>query len=362
MPAGPACLPTTVILPSIKIKSYTGFQPLRTCMLGRSYPPEFYSKIPNSKVRSVMERLAAETEEDYQSLEKVLKSFDITVYRPDIFAHNDFAEYMLLVNGQERYQVPPMNPRDNLLVYGNTMLVDRPWGKSYVDFYDGLLARIDGQIYHSRDSADLRGIGMPGITRVGTTVFCDQAAPQDVIARYLPEAHCRSVPIGSHSDSVFCPVTPGLIVSTVNVESYADTFPDWEVVYVPDTRWQDMRPFLELRKKNRGRWWIPGQETNDDLIDYVNTWYAHWLGYVEETVFDVNMLVIDEKNVICTRENPQVFEAFRRHDVTPHVVNFRHRFFWDGGLHCISLDLERHGEQIDYFRCVQYHQDPGQAA
>ena len=30
-------------------------------------------------------------------------------------------------------------------------------------------------------------------------------------------------------------------------------------------------------------------------------------------------------------------------------VPFRHRWFWDGGLHCITLDLYREGTQQDYF-------------
>jgi hypothetical protein len=62
-----------------------------------------------------------------------------------------------------------------------------------------------------------------------------------------------------------------------------------------------------------------------------------------------DMLVIDERNVVCNNYNEQVFEALARHGVTPHVCNFRHRFFWDGGLHCNTLDLVREGSQIDYF-------------
>ena len=73
----------------------------------------------------------------------------------------------------------------------------------------------------------------------------------------------------------------------------------------------------------------------------------HWVGYVEESVFDVNMLVIDEKNVICNNNcNPLVIDAFNRHGITPHVINFRHRYFWDGGLHCITSDLHREGTVI----------------
>jgi hypothetical protein len=61
------------------------------------------------------------------------------------------------------------------------------------------------------------------------------------------------------------------------------------------------------------------------------------------------MLVIDEKNVICNNYNEQVFAAFDRFGITPHVINFRHRYFWDGGLHCITSDIHREGIQKDYF-------------
>ena len=39
-------------------------------------------------------------------------------------------------------------------------------------------------------------------------------------------------------------------------------------------------------------------EYNDEFIEFAETWLSHWLGYVEESVFDVNILVIDEKNII----------------------------------------------------------------
>ena len=73
-----------------------------------------------------------------------------------------------------------------------------------------------------------------------------------------------------------------------------------------------------------------------------------WVTYVEETVFDVNMLVIDEKNIICNNYNKNLFDALDRWGITAHLVNFRHRYFWDGGLHCITSDLKRRGEQHDY--------------
>lgn len=334
----------------IHVESYSGFQPLKSCIVGRSYPPEFYSQIKNPKIRSVLERIAIETEEDYQKLVKLLESFGVNVYRPDIDPDNNFGTYMLdLPDGRKWYQPPPMNPRDDLLVSGNNLFVNRPWGDGYRDFYDHILECADGNIIHSRDHPEITTFAGPSVTRVGQDIYFD--TPQfhpDLVDRFFNQYRSRIVKTGGHSDAVFCPVTPGLIVSLWDVPTYRDTFPGWEVVYLPNQSWHAIEPFLELKKKNQGKWWIPGEEKNDELIDFVNAWLNDWVGYVEETVFDVNMLVIDEKNIICNNYNKKTFDAFERHGVTPHVCNFRHRYFWDGGLHCITLDLHRTGGMIDY--------------
>ena len=140
-----------------------------------------------------------------------------------------------------------------------------------------------------------------------------------------------------------------MIISLCDFQTYEQTFPGWEVIELPDQSWNSVRPFMDLKLKNKGKWWVPGEELNDDFTDYVENWLGHWVGYVEETVFDVNMLVIDRKNVLCNNYNKAVFDAFDRYGITPHVVNFRHRYFWDGGLHCITCDLDRVGDQEDYF-------------
>jgi len=153
----------------------------------------------------------------------------------------------------------------------------------------------------------------------------------------------------THSDSCFSVVKPGLIVSLSNVQNYEKTFPDWEIVYLPNQSWSKVDAFLKLKNKNQGKWWVPGEELNDDFTYFVETWLKDWVLYVEETVFDVNMLVIDEHNVVCNNYNRDVFNAFERHGITPHIINFRHRYFWDGGLHCITSDLSRRGTIQDYF-------------
>jgi hypothetical protein len=172
---------------------------------------------------------------------------------------------------------------------------------------------------------------------------------QDQINLEFNQTRNHVVNTGGHSDGTYCPVCPGLIISLHDVPTYADTFPGWEVVYLPGQSWTMVKDFLKLKEQNKGKWWIPGFEQDQDVIDTVETWLGHWTGYVEETVFDVNMLIIDPKNVIVFNYNKQVFDALDRYGITPHVVPFRHRYFWDGGIHCVTSDLHREGTMQDYF-------------
>ena len=166
--------------------------------------------------------------------------------------------------------------------------------------------------------------------------------------KLFPDYRVHGVDMPGHGDGAMHPVKEGLIIAIKDEEYYKDFYPDWEVVTV-ESGWEQVRPFLQMKDKNRGKWWIKGEEDNNDLIDYIDKWLGHWVTYAEESVFDVNVLPIDEENCIVNGYNKKIFDAFERHGVTPHIVNFRHRFFWDGGLHCITSDVHREGNMKTFW-------------
>jgi len=374
------------------------WDPLRICAVGRSYPPEFYSFITNSRVRAVMEKIAEETEEDYQSLIKLLHKLNVRTIRTNFNLPAE--EYI----EQGKYKNPNniMCPRDHIAMIGEdffmptvglsqywTKIAGANWGDCplTINQYNQLADSVKQEIQDmGLDAEQLIQEGDPGFVdiqelvsqhnqihygtginsamtaRIGRDLFhgsnVDDLNPnssnpcyldQTQIDQYLSNYRNHRLNTGGHTDATFCAVKPGLIVSLYDVQKYEETFPNWEVVYLPDQSWTSVKPFLDLKEKNKGKWWVPGEELNDDFTDFVESWLSHWVGYVEETVFDVNMLVVDQNNVIVNNENDQVFEAFERHGITPHVCNFRHRYFWDGGIHCVTADIHRQGEQQDYF-------------
>jgi hypothetical protein len=358
---------------------------LKVCWVGKSYSPEFYSFIKNPRVRSVMERIARETEEDYQKVVDLLEKFGVKVFRPELT--DDYRDY--LRNG--RILPPPMCPRDWTIMLGNkfyyrTRFERRGNDRNNMSLYDsafddmwldGLINLQNeeneiindiGIIGSDKDSSLLHWFNSATTTRIGKDLYfgtnagwwnkgkvLDRFKEQGLVdlqrqyQEQFPNYRCHVIDTEGHADGTFCPVVPGLIVSLCDVKTYEKTFPDWEVVYLKQNSWESVRPFLELKSKNRGKWWVPGEELNDEFTEFVEQWLGHWVGYVEETVFDVNMLVIDEKNVACSGYNKEVFDKFAEFGITPHVINFRHRYFWDGGLHCITSDISREGELKDYF-------------
>ena len=405
------------------------WDPLQVCVVGKSYPPEFYSFIKNTRLRSLFERIAAETEEDFANLVALLEQFNVKVVRPNV----PTVQLDRLLTQNRRIPGPiSMIPRDQMIMVGSKFFVfpydnisiksagrsimptnwteknyhnlrGPSWPQEFTPFdqlpdwiqdecknllqfrfspgdkaeeitskssefewwrpVTDLVKAAGNTIIENQYHEILNLIPANGVTRIGRDLFFGISKSDDNINRsadditnikqltqhFFPDYRNHIVTTGGHIDGCFTPVKPGLIVSVEDMPTYAETFPGWEVVYLPGEGWDKVQPFLDLKQKNQGRWWIKGSEYDHELIEYVETWLQDWVGYVEESVFDVNILSIDQQNVVVNGYNKQAFDAFNRHGITPHICPLRHRYFWDGGVHCVTLDLDRSGTQQDFF-------------
>lgn len=193
----------------------------------------------------------------------------------------------------------------------------------------------------------------PSVTRVGDTLVVDQLETPN-LGKYLknryPQFKQTHVAMGGHSDGIFCPVKPGHIITTDERVDYSDTFPGWDVHVIRNPSGAaDIRKWNTVRRDVNGAWWTPEANNNDEYVKFINTWMKDWVGYIEETCFEVNMLVINPELVFCINYNEGVFKYLESIGVTPHIVPFRHRFFWDSGLHCLTTDTIREGGMQSYF-------------
>jgi len=330
----------------IPIKGYATFHPLKHCWLGSGFKAEWFYDLPiynNNKIMDPLKRIADETEEDYQTLEKLLKDLGVKTYRSFLDINK--------IGSLKNIFRPPVNPRDHFAVLGEKIYV----GMGNTTGYTDVLRKIEKDNLILYEEGNFV-IDTATICRVGKDIWWDISnnIKFEIIDRYKKQWESEGFRVhisnrGYHSDSAFCVVKPGCIVSLKEIQDYETEFPNWDVLYLPDQSWAKVDPFLEMKKKVGGCWWLKGEEHNDELIAFVNTWLNDWVGYVEETVFDVNMLSVDENTIICNNYNKDVFKHFKKHKVEPIVFNFRHRYFWDGGVHCITQDLYREGTQEDYF-------------
>ena len=333
----------------IPIKGYATFHKLQHCWIGSGFQADWFHDLPiykNNKIMDPLRRIAEETEEDYQTLEKLLKDAGVQTYRAKL----DIQNFKSLKNIFR----PLACPRDNFGVIGQKLYA--LGDPNLLPGCKEVLKKIDKEnlILSPRENAV---ITTAQICRVGRDIWWDvddRVNDQLSVAKYKSIWEEEGFRVhtskrGYHSDASFCVVKPGCIVSLKDIQDYKTEFPGWDVLYLPDQSWSKVNPFMEMKEKVGGRWWLKGEEHNDQLIEFVDTWLNDWVGYVEETVFDVNMLSIDENTIICNNYNKQAFEHFKKHKVEPVLFNFRHRYFWDGGVHCITQDLYREGTMEDYF-------------
>ena len=140
------------------------------------------------------------------------------------------------------------------------------------------------------------------------------------------------MPASGHADGKIALIKPGLLLC-------------WNRKHVPEElkHWD----YIEVKRKP-----LP------DYFDHIKTqhfyktkvvdWLNSWIGYVDETVFDINVLSIDENTLLTNGYDADVASQLKRYGVDMIPFDFRHKYFWDAGLHCITLDLARDGGPDSY--------------
>lgn len=326
------------------------WDPLKHAIVGKCYGESFFEPIRDSQVRDSLQQIVRETEQDYLNIARILESFDVTVARPEIdptLTVMDFVDH----NGTIDYQAaksftliprPPMQPRDSVLVVGDRMIGTN----SEITCFDPLIRSNCKTYLDPAISFDA-----PLITPVGDTLIVDcrdHDFLSDLAGQLFPNHKIKPVYIGGHNDAVFCLPRPGIIVGTYHADNYNETFPGWTVQQLENQSWDAIPNWRKLKHSNVGKWWTPESVSNPAFAEFVDSWLTEWTGYVKETVFDVNMLSINESTILVNNYNRDLFAFFKRQGIEPVIAEFRHRFFWDGGIHCVTSDLYRQGTVENY--------------
>ena len=337
---------------------FTEWDKLTEVIVGSTYDLESLQQFDDNKFIDGMAKILEETEQDFSKLSDIFKSYNVKVHRPKQLP-------LLKENTRtwnSKYPYPAICPRDFHVVYGNTilgtiggdcnrytesdyfldiMLKKFKEGRNYISMPKPLLQsdykeyeQLEGQIlWHAAN-----------IIKCGDMLLHTQP--------YAPEQHGRGtyagldwikrnigydvkwaeIPRTGHADGKIALIKPGLLFC-------------WDPSAIPEElkSWD----YIKLERKPLPDYF------NDIKIqhfykDKVTSWLDHWIGYVDETVFDINVVSIDANTVITNGHDPEVERKLKKHGVDMIPFEFRHKYFWDSGLHCVTLDLSREGERQSY--------------
>jgi glycine amidinotransferase len=337
----------------LTVQSYTSWQPLEEVIVGRVYSKKHFSSIPDRRVRKQLQRIMEETEEDLDNLARVIQRFGARVRRPEPTGVLSFQD--MLSRGM-RPPTPPITPRDTQITLGERLL---RFNDDYE--YNGIITEYQrlqpGSVLQARDAV-MAGAVASCIVRVGTDVLFDNSEYMTSQQMEWIQQHAldsrfrvRRCQTNGHGDAVFAILRPGVILSSKHDAdiNYRDTFPGWEVCRVPLSNIEASLAVGQFKESSfNGRWWVEGSHDDPAFAAYVDQYLSHWTGFVSETVFDVNCLVLDEHHVIFSSYNKEVFEFCQRHRIEPIIAPLRHRYFWDGGISCVTQDIRRRGPLETY--------------
>jgi hypothetical protein len=357
-----------------KASVYTEFQPLEEVIVGKAYPPEYVDHFDDVELREMLQKIFRETEEDIQKLIAFLEGEGVTVKRPSVLfdlkwnegPNNERKPRVNLHQFKFSFPNQPLMPRDTAGVYGENILefytkncgryfdnwstyeIFKDYYKNGANWLSMPPPLLSDEPQEYSDYNDERLLfHAANILKCGKDIFYTGVQPNqpkgkgtnlgmEWFQRVLgDEFRFTQIDAGGHLDGKMAILKPG-VVACWNPKVIPEKMKNWNIIKVPDTWGNLPEEFLNVRKKRFYK-------------DFVERWLNEWIGYCDETVFDVNMFSVREDLVITNGYNKEIYDQFKQNNIEAWPFHFRHQHFWDGAIHCLTLDTRRKGGKEDYF-------------
>jgi len=326
------------------INSHNSWSPLKEVWLGDVYPTHFYDHLA-PEIRDVFQEITEITKHDLALIHQKLESFGITVCRPEYKNIEDHCDPW----NPERLLKPEITPRDHYIVIGNTLYQHGPHVSNYTKYNPWNRAL---NSYNKNNIVNHKWpINGANVVRLGKDLIIDTAFDsnkQQEIINHLTNYHCQFVHNGGHLDGCFAVLKPGFLLASNYYEDYDRHFPNWKKIILRTPEFGQDKQHRKVKRES-GKWWkLESGPTPKAFNQYVQNYALNWIGDYAETYFEINCLVIDENNVLVLGNNSAVFDYLESIEMTVHQLDFRARTFWDGGLHCLTVDIHRDSQLEDY--------------
>ena len=352
--------------------AYNGWDPLEEIWLGDVWPESFYTDLA-PEIQDSFCQITEWTKHDLNIVQQKLEELGVVVRRPVIDENNK--QIYCDPNTNKLYK-PPIVPRDSHCVIGDklyfALYTDQKAWQPVLDFYDKKDIVYCGGSNESDEPVSLlkKGIMSANTVRVGKDIIFDSHHTNtkeellelyhefvtDVLPHFEKDFRVHFTTNGGHSDGCFATLHPGLLMATNYFSEYNLFFPNWEKIHLLSPTYSKQKTANYTRKdlEAMAKWnTVDGYDYHHkgppQFNKYLEKYCSKWIGDYTETYFEINTVMIDEKNMLCMGSHDDLFRDLERHGITCHVVPFRTRTFWDGGLHCITLDIRRKSVLEDYF-------------
>jgi len=332
------------------INRYDNFTRLRETILGKvNYST--LSLIKDAKDKELMSDILRETESSLDELEKILRSFDIKIWRPEVYDHNAST-----VLGSPYTKIDnvyaSLTPFDNFLTLADTVVEMSPcdmpsstfdhvqyqhiWRQKFQEgsrwismprpSYNNKMIESNSTMPNFEPYAD-----SPSLLVIGDTVFVAEHFMVNILGmewlkREFPQFKFK-VFTGTHAhlDGYFTVIRPGLALSGISKTNLPEDFQNWDIIEFDKENYHDVTMISDYFQ--------------DD--DYENTTLA------------VNMLSIDPENIVMCRHAidaaPNQIKKLERCGVNVIPVKMDVARWLNQGLSCFTNTIVRDGDLVNYF-------------
>jgi len=348
---------------------YTEYDPLEEVIVGDSYAPGDLDHFFPGQSLSALNRILQETKEDFDALADFLSSGGIKVSRPRVLKYPDHIDMGLF---DVKFPMAPTVPRDQYKIQGKTI----------IQTYTSLADRFFDSISYYKIFSDLFKQGYNWISQPTPPLF--DFEPKDLWwvngGPYHTKLKDRLL---FHTATMF-PVGDKIIINSMgpgNALGFTwlkQNLPDFVFIENQGTKAKNFghidHGFVMIDDEtviHGGIDWVPRalrhlklidveayvpkpqiqQYTQDYVagggrynLDWIDQYLDRWRGYNQDVCFDLNVLIIDRNNIVFGRALPELFRYLKGFGIECHVCEQRHMLFWEGGIHCSTLDVRRRGQ------------------
>ncbi|NDA62283.1 MAG: hypothetical protein EBX50_09590 [Chitinophagia bacterium] len=338
------------------------WHPLQEVWVGSTYSSEYYRDIPNSKVRDFFQKMAEETVEDLNGFAKVCEQYGAVVHRPKLDPRDSLMSHV-----SDRDQIgdshrPPMQVRDAQIVANGKLYIGdndhpaiRQLAKDTISdelIVDCFELNRENPLYLDRSIKLLDGYGAATVLKFGKEILVSAEQPFDFIPQFTRNIFGDGydvIPISTngHLDSKVSILNPNFLVYSWKVSKHFENFNGTKVILDKNII-QTVMGYSDISTKYKGKYWVKEAENNPDLSNWIDDYVIHWTNESSVTFFDLNLLSLDEKTIVVASYNKDIYEQAKKHGIEVIHSPLRHRFFWDCGIHCCTLDIKRKGDLETY--------------